>query len=89
MSLGKSKIIYSNTHFTKKLRKVSAVTKKIVAAEQKWSCGYCQQLLNVSYEVDHMKPLFKGDTNERNNLMALSRNCHGEKSLRERLSNKQ
>ena len=89
VSLGKSKIIYSNTHSTKKLRKVSAATKKIVAAEQKWTCGHCQQLLNASYEIDHIKPLFKGGTNERHNLMALCRNCHGEKSLRERLSNKQ
>ena len=67
-------------------RKVSAGTKKVVAADQEWKCGHCQQLLTASYEIDHIKPLFKGGTNERTNLMALCRNCHGEKTLLEQVS---
>lgn len=86
VSLWKSKFNYSNTLSTQKLRKVSSATKKIVAAEQKWTCGHCQQLLNASYEIDHIKPLFKGGTNQRDNLMALCRNCHGEKTLRDQIA---
>lgn len=86
VSLGKSKFNYSSTLATQKLRKVSSGTKKIVAAEQKWTCGHCQQLLTASYEIDHIIPLFKGGTNQRDNLMALCRNCHGEKTLRDQVS---
>ena len=67
-------------------RKVSPGTKKLVAAEQEWKCGHCQQLLKASYEIDHIKPLFKGGSNHRSNLMALCRNCHGEKTLSEQVS---
>jgi len=52
-------------------RQVSESVKKIVAAEQKWACAHCQQLLPATYEVDHIKALYLGGTNERDNLQAL------------------
>jgi len=84
-SKNKAKIIPAR-HQSHYSRKVSPGTKKVVAAEQEWKCGHCQQLLKASYEIDHIKPLFKGGSNDRSNLMALCRNCHGEKTLLEQVS---
>ena len=62
-------------------RKLSESKKKIVAASQKWKCNSCLNILNASYEIDHIIPLYQGGTNDLNNLQALCRNCHGEKTL--------
>ena len=62
-------------------RKVTPLTKKIVASNQKWVCGHCKELLDYTYEVDHIIPLFRGGSNQLNNLQALCRNCHGKKTL--------
>jgi 5-methylcytosine-specific restriction endonuclease McrA len=64
-------------------RKVSEALKKQVAAAQSWDCKACRMRLSASYEVDHIVPLSAGGTNDRNNLQALCRNCHGEKTNRE------
>ncbi len=62
-------------------RKVSQIKKKIVASNQKWKCKSCGILLDYSYEVDHIVPLYKGGNNEIVNLQALCRNCHGRKTI--------
>ncbi len=64
-------------------RNVSSLTKKMVASNQQWKCGSCNQTLDYTYEIDHHIPLFKGGSNEINNLIALCRNCHGKKTLLE------
>jgi hypothetical protein len=66
-------------------RKVSESLKKYVASNQKWKCKLCGNLLEATYEVDHIKPLYKGGSNDFNNLQALCRNCHGNKTLEDRL----
>ena len=70
---------------TKKKRKVTESTKKHVASEQKWKCKSCNELLDSTYEIDHVKPLYKGGSNDFSNLQALCRNCHGKKTLADRL----
>lgn len=67
-------------------RSVSQLMKKQVAAKQQWRCGHCQNVLDASYEVDHILALYKGGTNEEENLVALCRNCHGKKTVAERLT---
>jgi cytochrome c553 len=67
------------------LAMIQALMKKKVAADQKWACGHCHQTLDESYEVDHKLALFQGGTNELENLIALCRNCHGKKTMQERL----
>ena len=62
-------------------RSVSNGVKKMVASNQLWRCKSCNMLLNASYEVDHIIPLYKGGSNEIYNLQALCRNCHGNKTL--------
>jgi 5-methylcytosine-specific restriction protein A len=75
-----------NTIPTKKtMRNVSPLTKKIVASNQKWLCGNCKKMLDFTYEIDHKVPLFQGGSNDYNNLIALCRDCHGRKTILERL----
>lgn len=71
----------------KQLRKVSESTKKVVASNQKWRCFMCHNLLDYSYEIDHNTPLFLGGTNHISNLHALCRNCHGKKTIMEKINN--
>jgi len=70
----------------KQERSVSQLLKKKVAANQKWKCGHCINILDASYEVDHILALYKGGSNDEQNLVALCRNCHGKKTVNERLS---
>lgn len=67
-------------------RNVSESKKKFVASNQQWKCASCNELLNATYEIDHITPLYKGGTNEVSNLKALCRNCHGKKTLMDRIS---
>lgn len=66
-------------------RNVSESKKKYIASNQKWKCKSCNNLLDATYEIDHKIPLYKGGTNDVNNLEALCRNCHGKKTLNDRL----
>lgn len=70
----------------KQERNVTQLMKKKVAANQQWKCGHCSTVLNASYEVDHILALYKGGTNDESNLVALCRNCHGRKTVEERLT---
>jgi len=49
-------------------RNVSQSMQKRVAAEQQWRCNHCDQLLDMTYEVDHKIPLWQHGTNDRWNL---------------------
>ncbi len=65
----------------KSKRNITSNIKKYIAANQKWNCNDCGQLLDHSYEIDHKIPLYKGGNNNIHNLQALCRNCHGRKTL--------
>lgn len=66
-------------------RSVSETKKKYVASQQEWRCGHCQQQLDYTFEVDHIKDLQYGGDNSVDNLVALCRNCHGKKTLSSKL----
>ncbi|ANS04343.1 hypothetical protein [uncultured Mediterranean phage] len=66
-------------------RSVSETKKKHVAASQNWRCAVCQAQLMASFEIDHKIALQDGGTNHVNNLEALCRNCHGEKTAKRNL----
>lgn len=74
------------TSTTTEKRSVTNLMKKKVAADQQWKCGGCGETLDESYEVDHKLALYKGGSNDAANLVALCRNCHGKKTMAERLS---
>ena len=66
-------------------RSVSETKKKYVASNQNWKCGHCGKQLNAWFEVDHKIRLDNGGSNEVQNLVALCRECHGEKTARENM----
>jgi hypothetical protein len=66
-------------------RSVSETKKKFVASRQKWNCNCCNQQLNAWFEVDHVIRLEHGGSNHVDNLVALCRECHGEKTTIENL----
>jgi hypothetical protein len=66
-------------------RSVSETKKKYVASQQNWKCGNCQQQLNHTFEIDHKMRLEYGGTNDVSNLVALCRNCHGNKTAMENM----
>ena len=70
----------------KKKRNLNNTTKKLVASNQQWRCNMCNILLDASYEIDHKIPLYKNGTNEIHNLQALCRNCHGKKTIFDKLN---
>lgn len=66
-------------------RSVSETKKKYVASMQNWKCGHCNDQLNHTFEIDHKRRLEYGGSNEVDNLIALCRNCHGEKTAMENM----
>jgi len=66
-------------------RSVSETKKKYVAAQQGWKCGNCGKQLPAWFEVDHKIRLEHGGSNHIDNLVALCRDCHGEKTAMENL----
>jgi len=66
-------------------RSVSETKKKYVASQQGWTCGDCKAQLNAWFEVDHVKRLDQGGSNEVANLVALCRDCHGKKTALENM----
>ena len=66
-------------------RCVSETKKKYVASQQGWRCGKCNCQLPAWFEVDHKMRLEHGGSNHIDNLVALCRDCHGEKTAMENL----
>jgi hypothetical protein len=68
-----------------KKRSVSETKKKYVASMQDWKCGQCNKKLSHTFEVDHKIRLDHGGSNDVTNLVALCRECHGEKTAMENM----
>ena len=83
LSKQQRKILSSGNTSTK--RSVSETKKKYVAASQNWHCKHCQKQLPAWFEVDHVKKLEYGGSNNIDNLEALCRDCHGRKTAFENL----
>ena len=66
-------------------RNVTESKKKYVASNQSWTCKHCNNMLDATYEIDHITPIYKGGSNNLNNLQALCRNCHGKKTLYDKM----
>jgi hypothetical protein len=82
-SNSEKRILQSGGKSTK--RSVSETKKKYIASQQGWKCGDCKEQLNAWFEVDHIKRLEYGGTNEVSNLVALCRDCHGRKTAMENM----
>jgi hypothetical protein len=81
--IGENRMMKSGKTTTK--RSVSETKKKFVASRQNWCCGNCKKQLSAWFEVDHIKRLEYGGSNHVDNLVALCRECHGEKTAMENL----
>lgn len=66
-------------------RSVSETKKKYVASNQEWKCGHCNNKLTHTFEVDHKIRLEHGGGNDPSNLVALCRECHGQKTASENM----
>jgi hypothetical protein len=66
-------------------RSVSETKKKYVASIQDWKCGQCKKKLTHTFEIDHKIRLEHGGGNDVTNLVALCRECHGEKTAMENM----
>ena len=62
-------------------KRLTPLQKKKVGALAHWRCQLCKKELDHTYEVDHIRPVSQGGTNEFSNLRALCRGCHGRVSM--------
>ena len=66
-------------------RSVSETKKKYVAYMQDWKCSGCGDKLTHTFEIDHKIRLEHGGGNDVSNLVALCRECHGQKTAMENM----
>lgn len=66
-------------------RSVSETKKKYVAYMQDWKCSGCGDKLTHTFEIDHKIRLENGGGNDVSNLVALCRECHGQKTAIENM----
>ncbi len=66
-------------------RSLSEGKKKYVASLQKWKCKICGELLDSTYEADHIVRLQYGGSNDLSNIQVLCKSCHAQKTQRESL----
>lgn len=66
---------------TKYHRYVPEYVKKQIASNQQWKCNMCGKMLDATYEIDHIIPLYVGGSNDLSNLMALDPICHRHKTM--------
>ena len=64
-------------------RHFNAHVKRIVAARGGWRCGACGDVLDATYECDHIVPLHRGGEDTVEALVALCCPCHRAKTQRE------
>lgn len=69
----------------KKSRSFRDGHKRIVAARQQWRCAKCDTLLQSSFQVDHIIPLFRGGEDSISNAECLCACCHAQKTQLEQI----
>ena len=63
---------------------VSPLVRNQIAKSQHWRCNICGKELDASFDLDHIVPLSRGGSNDRNNLQAICHSpCHVSKSAAE------
>jgi len=66
-------------------RSVSETKKKYIVYMQDWKCSSCGYKLTHTFEIDHKIRLEHGGGNDVSNLVALCRECHGQKTAMENM----
>lgn len=75
---GKTRIWCMNRHRRTGGKRASATVVTKLGNLQRWKCAICNEKL-LKYEVDHIKPVFLGGTNDDHNLQLLCRPCNRRK----------
>ena len=60
--------------------KIRPGVRLIIAAEQKYCCCFCNNVLGAIFHIDHKIALCNGGDNSLKNLCALCANCHMRKT---------
>lgn len=66
-----------------KRKKINKDVKQHIVMKQDNACGDCKNALTPYFEIDHIIGLQFGGTDDESNLMALCRECHAKKSIKE------
>ena len=66
-------------------RRITAHEKRIVAARAGWKCEQCGEMLDETFEADHVVPLHRGGADDLTNLQALCPRDHRKKTMREEI----
>jgi 5-methylcytosine-specific restriction endonuclease McrA len=66
-------------------RHFNAHVKRAVAARAGWRCASCNELLDETYEIDHVVPLACGGADSVDNMVARHAACHKKKTLQEEM----
>jgi len=66
-----------------KRKKFSSYTRETIGSRQNWLCNTCEMILQPSFHLDHITPLYLGGDNLNMNLQALCPGCHTSKTVYE------
>ena len=66
-------------------RKITAHEKRVVGARSRWHCESCHEILDATFEVDHIVPLHAGGEDTIQNCQSLCVACHKKKTLAEEM----
>jgi 5-methylcytosine-specific restriction endonuclease McrA len=64
-----------------KRKKLTDAVRRIIAANQRWNCDICGELLDAWFEIDHIVALRNGGEDVLSNMRALHRSCHQAKTV--------
>jgi len=53
---------------------------EIILARQERRCRHCSKRLGDNFQIDHIRPISQGGSNDISNKQALCPNCHAKKS---------
>lgn len=67
-------------------RRLTAHEKRLVAARAEWRCAACGELLDETYEIDHVVALSLGGADSVDNCAPLHAACHRRKTIRDEIA---
>jgi len=78
------RIIYTTKPTTVNHEPLTQAQKTMVRDRQDRKCNICERKLDITSQIDHIIPRFKGGQNHPKNLQALCPDCHAMKTKNER-----
>jgi hypothetical protein len=82
-SLGELIIQFKDKFFKTSRKQFTKNERETVMSKSKGNCNVCGDNLLGVCQIDHIRPLSNGGNNDDDNLQALCKNCHREKTMQE------